>query len=115
MIEVVAIVAGGVGALTVLCWAMDRALLWLEARGWVYWRKSKGLKAMGVDLMLEGSPAAKALERAIRDERTRKNVRPAEEPPFDVDLDAGTVRIRGDMKGGEVKIMGTAGKAVTHE
>ncbi|WND15889.1 hypothetical protein [Streptomyces violaceus] len=45
----------------------------------------------------------------------RKNVRPAEEPPFDVDLDAGTVRIRGDMKGGGVKAMGTDGEAATHE
>jgi hypothetical protein len=115
MIETVAIAAGAVGALAVLCWVVDRALLWLEARGWVYWRKGKGLKAMGVDLMLEGSPAAKALERAMQDERTRKNVRPAEEPPFDVDLDAGTVRIRDDMKGGGVKAMGTDGKAATHE
>ncbi|MFF5760891.1 hypothetical protein ACFY7A_36315 [Streptomyces longwoodensis] len=55
---------------------------------------SKGLEAMGVDLMLEGSPAAKALERAMQDKRTRKNVRPAEEPPFDIDLGVGTVRIR---------------------
>jgi hypothetical protein len=115
MIETVAITAGVAGALTALGWAMDRALLRLEAHGWVYWRKSKGLKAMGVDLILEGSPAAKALGRAMRDERTRKNVRPAEEPPFDVDLGAGTVRIRGDMKGGEGKAMGTDGKAATHE
>lgn len=51
----------------------------------------------------------------MQDERTRKNVRPAEEPPFDVDLDAGTVLIRDDMKGGGVKAMGTDGKAATHE
>ncbi|CAL9447078.1 hypothetical protein [Streptomyces sp. enrichment culture] len=101
MVEAVAIAAGAVGALTVLGWLMDRALLRLETRGWVYWRKSKGLKAVGVDLMLEGSPAAKALERAMQDERTRKNVRPAEEPPFDVDLDAGTVRIRDEGRQGQ--------------
>ncbi|MFI0920272.1 hypothetical protein [Streptomyces smyrnaeus] len=65
------------------------------------------------DLMLEGSPAAKALERAMQDERTRKNVRPAEEPPLDVDLDAGTIRIRDDMKGGGDKTMGADGKAAT--
>ncbi|MEU0202342.1 MULTISPECIES: hypothetical protein [unclassified Streptomyces] len=115
MIETVAIAAGVVGALTALCWAADRALLWLEARGWVYWRKTKGLRAMGVDLMLEGSPAAQALERAMQDERTRKNVRPAEEPPFDVDLDAGTVRIRGGMKGGTSKTTGAGDMAATHE
>ncbi|MGI5350251.1 hypothetical protein ACQEU8_19025 [Streptomyces sp. CA-250714] len=115
MSEKVAIAAGAVGALTVLCWVADHALLWLEARGWVYWRKSKGLKAMGVDLMLEGSPAAKALERAMQDERMRKNARLTEEPPFDVDLDAGTVRIRGEMKGGGVKAMSVDGKAATRE
>ncbi|WP_405943332.1 hypothetical protein [Streptomyces sp. NBC_00932] len=80
MIETVAIAAGPSGALTALCWVVDRAL-----------------------------------ERAMRDERTRKNVRPAEEPPFDVDLDAGTVLIRDDMKGGGVKARGTDGKAATHE
>lgn len=115
MIETVAITAGAVGVLTVLGCVMDRGLLRLEARGWVYWRKGKGLKAMGVDLMLEGSPAAKAVERAMRDERIRKNVRPAEEPPFSVDLDAGTVRIRCDGGGGEGRAARTGGEGAGHE
>ncbi|MFC5152182.1 hypothetical protein [Streptomyces amakusaensis] len=115
MIETAAFVAGSVGAPAALCWLADRALLRLEARGWVYWRKTKGLKAMGVDLMLEGSPAAKALERAMRDERTRKSVRPAGEPPFDVDPDAGTVRIRSDVGDGGARAMGAAGEAATRE
>ncbi|WP_327393582.1 hypothetical protein OG533_38950 [Streptomyces sp. NBC_01186] len=88
------LMTGAVAALGVLGWAVDRALLWLEARGWVYWRKGKGLKAMGADLMMESSPAAQALQRATHDERMRKNVRPAREPSFDVDLAAGLVRIR---------------------
>lgn len=115
MIGTVVVAAGAAGALTLLGWAMDRALLWMAARGWVYWRKSKGLKAMGVNLMREGSPAAKAVERAMRDEGVRKNVRPVEEPPFSVDLDAGTVRIRCDGRDGPGKDTGTDGEVAGHE
>ncbi len=72
----------------------DRALLGMEARGWVYWRKRKGLSSIGVDFMQGGSPGAQVLKRAMEQERVRKNVRPAEVPPFHVDLDARVVRIR---------------------
>lgn len=79
----------------------DRALLWMERRGWIYWRKRKGLSSIGADLLQEASPAAQAGKRALEQERVRKNVRPAEEPPFRVDLDAGVVRIRRPGQEGE--------------
>ncbi|MCZ9347326.1 hypothetical protein NGM37_57465 [Streptomyces sp. TRM76130] len=66
----------------------------MEARGWIYWRKTKGLSSIGVDLIQEGDPGAQAVKRAMEQERVRKNVRPAEDPPLRVDLDAGTVHIR---------------------
>jgi hypothetical protein len=59
--DTVLLVAAGVAALGVFVVLADRALLAMEARGWIY---------------------------------RRKNVRPAEDPPFEVNLDAGTVHIR---------------------
>ncbi|MGP3998981.1 hypothetical protein [Streptomyces sp. 8N706] len=71
----------------------DRVLLWMESRGWVYWRKRKGLSSIGVGFIQEGDPGAQAVKRAMAQERVRKNVRPAEDPPVQVDLEAGVVRV----------------------
>ncbi|TQE27478.1 hypothetical protein SipoB123_11835 [Streptomyces ipomoeae] len=87
-------VAGGIVALGVLVLLADHVLLAMEARGWIYWRKTKSLSSIGVDLIQEGDPGARAVKRAMEQERVRKSVRPAEDPPFHVNLDAGTVRIR---------------------
>ncbi|MFI0975668.1 hypothetical protein ACH4SP_01420 [Streptomyces sp. NPDC021093] len=84
----------GVGVVGAVLFLADRVLLWAEERGWIYWRRRKGLSSIGVDLLQEGSPAAQAQKRALEQERVRKNVRPAEEPPFHLDLDAKVVRIR---------------------
>ncbi|WP_405621044.1 hypothetical protein [Streptomyces sp. NBC_01508] len=73
---------------------VDRALLWMERRGWVYYRRRKGLSSIGADFLQEVSPGAQAAKRGLEQERVCKNVRPAEEPPVHVDLDAGVVRIR---------------------
>ncbi|WP_152862474.1 hypothetical protein [Streptomyces acidicola] len=62
--------------------------------GWIFWRKTKGLSSIGVDLIQECDPGAQAVKRAMEQERVRKNVRPEEDPPFRVDLDARTVHIR---------------------
>ncbi|MFH9423347.1 hypothetical protein [Streptomyces sp. NPDC017529] len=78
----------------------DRVLLAMEARGWIYWRRTKRLSSIGADLVQEGSPGAQAVKRAMEQERVRKNVRPAQDPPVRVDLDAGTVRIRRTGRGG---------------
>ncbi|MFH8614706.1 hypothetical protein ACH4E8_06470 [Streptomyces sp. NPDC017979] len=86
-------VAAGLVTLCALGWLADRALLSMEARGWIYWRR-KGLSSMGANLLQDTSPAAQALKRAMQDERSLKNVRVAEEPPQRVDLDAGVVRVR---------------------
>jgi hypothetical protein len=93
-VEVFLLIAGvlvGVGA---AAFAEDRLLLWMEGRGWVYWRRTKTLSSIGAGLVQEADPAAGAARRAMEQERVRKNVRPAEDPPFHVDLEAKTVRIR---------------------
>ncbi|WP_107088398.1 hypothetical protein [Streptomyces sp. NRRL F-5755] len=79
----------------------DRVLLAMEARGWIYWRKTKRLSSIGADLVQEGSPGAQAVKRAMEQERVRKNVRPAQDPSVRVDLDTGTVRIRRTDHGGQ--------------
>jgi hypothetical protein len=84
----------GVAVLGAVLFLADRALLRLERRGWVYWRKRKGLSSIGADFMQGITPGADATRKAMEQERVRKNVRPAEEPPFHVDLDAGVVRIQ---------------------
>lgn len=79
----------GVGAM-VLLFLLDRLLLWAEARGWIYYRRRKGL---GAGVLQEFDPATQAMKRAMEQERSRKDVRPSEDPPFRVDLDQGVVRI----------------------
>jgi hypothetical protein len=113
MIEAAGSVAGVVVALGAAGWAADRALLWMEARGWVYWRRRRGLKALGVNWMLEASPAARGLKQAMHDERARKNVRPAKAPPLDVDLGSGTIRIRLHARADEDRDTGADGKEAT--
>ncbi|WP_225994714.1 hypothetical protein [Streptomyces arboris] len=75
---------------------VDRALLWAERRGWIYYRTTKGRTSA---LLEEFSPAAQAVKRAMEQERIRKNVRPAEGPPLGVDLDKGVARIRHSQPG----------------
>ncbi|BAU86011.1 hypothetical protein SLA_5129 [Streptomyces laurentii] len=87
-------VAGVIVALGAGAFLADRVLLAMEARGWIYWRKTKGLSSIGVDFVQEGDPGAQAVKRAMEQERVRKNVKPAEDPPFRVDLGSGTVHIR---------------------
>ncbi|MEV5597443.1 hypothetical protein [Streptomyces sp. NPDC052496] len=87
-------VAGAVVALGLAAFLADRVLLMMESRGWIYWRRTKRLSSIGADLVQEGSPGAQAVKRAMEQERVRKNVRTAGDPPLKVDLDAGTVRIR---------------------
>ncbi|MGW0960793.1 hypothetical protein ACWD4K_17550 [Streptomyces gelaticus] len=70
---------------------VDRALLWAERRGWIYYRKTKG----HTSALVEGfSPAAQAVKQAMEQERFRKNVRIGEGAPLGVDLDEGVARIR---------------------
>ncbi|MFE7045976.1 hypothetical protein ACFU9X_43285 [Streptomyces atratus] len=86
-----------VGVTASICLILaDRALLWAERHGWIYYRKTKGRTAA---LAEEFSPAAQAVKRAMEQERIRKNVRPAEGPPLCVDLDKGVARIRHSQPG----------------
>ncbi|MFG3255416.1 hypothetical protein [Streptomyces sp. NPDC048172] len=94
-------IAAAGSVLGIAVFLADRVLLAMEARGWIYWRRRKGLSSIGADFVQEGSPGAQAVKRAMEQERVRKNVRPAEDPPFRVDLDAGTVRIRRAGHGGQ--------------
>ncbi|TDC19662.1 hypothetical protein E1265_23540 [Streptomyces sp. 8K308] len=91
MTHAVWLVLGGVAAL----FLADRLLLWMESRGWIYWRRHKRLSAVGAGFLQEGDPGSQALRRAMEQERVRKNVRPGDDdPPVHVDLEAGIVRIR---------------------
>ncbi|MEU0373644.1 hypothetical protein ABZ070_25955 [Streptomyces sp. NPDC006283] len=102
----VLLAAGAVVAVCVTAFLTDRVLLAMEARGWIYWRRTKSLSSIGVDLIQDGDPGAQTVKRAMEQERVRKNVRPAEDPPFHVDLNAGTVRIR--RAGRDAILRGTA-------
>jgi hypothetical protein len=94
-VDTAPLIAGGVVALGVLVLLADRVLLAMEARGWIYWRKTKTLSSIGAELVQDVDPGAQAVKRGMEQERVRKNVRPAEDPPFRVvDLHRGTVRIR---------------------
>jgi hypothetical protein len=84
--------AAGAGTAALLL--ADRLLLWMESRGWIYWRKRRSFSSLGVDLMRASDPGAQAVRRAMEQERVRRNVRPAEDPPVQVDLEAGIARIR---------------------
>ncbi|GGZ41926.1 hypothetical protein GCM10010387_40220 [Streptomyces inusitatus] len=84
----------GLCALGAALFLLDRVLLWVEARGWIYWRKRKSMTSIGTEFLQEITPGAQAQKHALQQERVRKNIRPAEEPPFHVDLDANLVRIR---------------------
>ncbi|MFF0742790.1 hypothetical protein ACFYVL_20560 [Streptomyces sp. NPDC004111] len=90
VLTVVAVLA----ALAAAGFLADRVLLAMESRGWIYWRRTKSLSSIGSDFVQEVAPGSQATKRAMEQERVRKNVRPAADPPLRVDLDAGTVRIR---------------------
>ncbi|MFJ1749239.1 hypothetical protein ACIOJD_23790 [Streptomyces sp. NPDC088116] len=92
--RIVLLNAGAAVALGVVAFLADRVLLAMEARRWIYWRRTKSLLSIGADLVQEGAPGAQVAKRAMEQERVRKNVRPAEDPPFRVDLNSGTVHIR---------------------
>jgi hypothetical protein len=61
-----AIVAGAI--------ALDRFLLWCEARGWIYWRKKKASPGTAASAMLElqslVEPANKHVVEQLREEHT---------------------------------------------
>ncbi|MER7023328.1 MULTISPECIES: hypothetical protein [Streptomyces] len=52
------------------------------------------MSSIGFELAQEVTPGARVVKQSLEQERVRKNVRPAEEPPFRVDLNAGVVRVR---------------------
>ncbi|WP_020577743.1 hypothetical protein [Actinopolymorpha alba] len=83
---------GGVVALGVA--ALDRALLWMERRRWIYYRRTKGASKTSREIFQTFDPGAQALKKAMEQEKIRKVVRPSGDPPFDVDLDSGIVRVR---------------------
>jgi hypothetical protein len=92
-------VAVGLAGLGAALFLADRLLLWMERRGWIYWRR-RGLGSIGVELVRAGDPAAQAADRAMAEERVRKNVRPAGSPPIEVDLDARVIRLNESKRDG---------------
>ncbi len=65
MLDIALWIVGGVIAL----FALDRVLLWMEARGWIYWRKVKSKSGAGDVLTGFGfsDPGTRHLEEARRE------------------------------------------------
>jgi hypothetical protein len=83
-----------VGAVVAVLFLLDRALLRMERRGWIYYRRTKGGGAMGPQVFQLFDPSARFLKREMEQECVRKAVRPSGDPPFEVDLDAGVLHVR---------------------
>lgn len=65
-------IAGWIAAAAAALFALDRLALWMESRGWVYWRRSRG-RGTGVgNALLEVhallEPDRRAMVEAIRGE-----------------------------------------------
>lgn len=70
--DTVPLIAGAIPALGAAVFLADRVLLAMEAKGWIYWRKTKGLSSIGADRTREVDPAARAAERAMEQERPQE-------------------------------------------
>ncbi|AEW93162.1 MULTISPECIES: hypothetical protein [Streptomycetaceae] len=86
-------VAAAVPGAALALFVLDRFLLRLERRGWIYYRRTKGATGIGTDIFQEFSPAAQAMKRSLEQETFRKDVRPGTDPPFGIDLESGTARL----------------------
>ena len=76
---------------------VDRAALWAEARGWLYWRRRPRRAVTGGGVLGELIEVLQPSRGHVVEERDRQLlVIDAVESgaPMDVDLDAGRVRIR---------------------
>ena len=85
----VLLVAGAILAIGAALYLFDRLLLWMESRGWVYWRKTKRPTGPGVgNALLEiqtlVEPAARHLLE-LRQEVKEDSPEPADPPSNDGD------------------------------
>jgi hypothetical protein len=62
---------------------LDRILLWIEARGWIYYRRNKPGRGAGTYHLLEWNSAFDPTMRQVLEERVRESVQDEEsgEPP----------------------------------
>lgn len=62
-------IARSIGGATIALFALDRLFLWMEARGWIYWRKVKSKSSAGDALTGFGfnDPGTRHLEEARRE------------------------------------------------
>ncbi len=75
--------AGWILALAAAMWALDRFATWMESRGWIYWRKSRGYSGRLGGAFLEVQSLLEPQTRHIieaRQEKKRKETR-AGDPP----------------------------------
>lgn len=64
-----------VTAIAVALLVLDRLLLWMERKGWIYWRRTKGRRSAMADVFLGGNvfdPGARHLAEA-REERVNED------------------------------------------
>lgn len=85
---------------------LDRLGLWAEARGWIYWRRSRpSATGSGGDILTDlielFQPAHRHLVEEQQYERRTIAQFGSAAPPLDVDLDAGTATLRPDDDAGD--------------
>ena len=84
-------VAGGILVAAVVLYGLDRLLLWMERRGWVYWRMTKRRTGPGVgNALLEiqslVEPSARHLletRQEVREESPEPGDPPSDDPEPD--------------------------------
>lgn len=92
-------VGGAILAISVALFLLDRLLLWMERRGWVYWRKTKRRTGLGMgNALLEIQALVEPGVRHVVEIRREEEVESSEpgDPPSD-DQDSG--RFRGPESG----------------
>lgn len=86
------------GAVVILV-VLDRVAVWAESRGWIYWRRRSpeggGGGVLG-DVFELFAPSRQHLVEEKDRQRLTIAQRESEEPPFGIDLDAGTAVLPGD-------------------
>lgn len=89
MIDTVLLVVGAILVIGFALYLLDRMLLWMEHRGWIYWRKTKRATGPGVgNALLEiqtlMEPSARHVleyRHEVKDESPEPADPPSEDPP----------------------------------
>ena len=83
MVENIIWIAG----LIVAVWFVDRALLWMESRGWIYYRRTKPGRGAMTYHLFEWNAAFDPTMRQVQEEQVREVIQEEEagDPPVEED------------------------------